>query len=406
MTSSPRFRTLIIGAYGQFGRRIAEALSKDPGFELLLAGRNRDSADALAAQLIQQGASAAMATAAIDVEGPDLVRDLAQLNVQLVIHTAGPFQQRDYRVAEAALECGAHYIDLADGRDFVMGIGRLDQRARAGGRWVVSGASSLPGLSAAVIEAHRHLFSRMQRVEAAISPGNRTARGLATTQAILGYVGHAFPALINGHWQDVHGWQSLRRIRVPGAGTRWVARCDVPDLGVLPTRYPELRHCDFRAGLELRRMHFGLWLASWLVRGKVLKTLARWSVPLLRASEWWLRSGSDTGLMTVHMDGLDHTGSPLRVQWHIIANEGSGPQIPATAAVVLARKLAHGLLDGGGARPCLDLFTLDDFMHELERFPIHASATVTPNRGSANAPPAQAPGTAHGDRTSDSDSVQ
>lgn len=406
MTSSRRFRTLIIGAYGQFGRRIADALSKDPGFELVVAGRNLRSAVAFSGELRERGARADITAVAIDVEAPDLARELAKLEVQLVIHTAGPFQQRNYRVAEATLDCGAHYVDLADGRDFVMGIDRFDERARAAGRWVVSGASSVPGLSAAVIEAHRHLFSRMHRVEAAISPGNRTARGLATTQAILGYVGHAFPALIDGRWQDVHGWQSLRRVRVPGAGTRWVARCDVPDLGVLPARYPELRHCDFRAGLELRRMHFGLWLASWLVRGKVVDTLSRWSVPLLRASEWWLRSGSDTGVMTVDIDGLDHAGSPLRVQWHIVANDGSGPQIPATAAVVLARKLALGRLDGGGARPCLDLFTLDEFMHELERFPIHASATVTPNRGSANAPPAQAPGTAHGDRTSDSDSVQ
>ena len=40
----------------------------------------------------------------------------------------------------------------------------------------------------------------------------------------------------------------------------------VPDLDVLPVRYPQLRHCDFRAGLELRCMHFGLLIAAAAVR--------------------------------------------------------------------------------------------------------------------------------------------
>lgn len=35
------FRILIIGAYGQFGRRIAAALAKDPAFELVLARLSR-----------------------------------------------------------------------------------------------------------------------------------------------------------------------------------------------------------------------------------------------------------------------------------------------------------------------------------------------------------------------------
>ena len=372
----PTYRILIIGAYGQFGRRIACELARHESMCVLVAGRSLESAEELASALRHGGAAAQVMPTTLDVEASSLAFNLARLEPDLVIHAAGPFQQRDYRVAEAALACGAHYIDLADGREFVAGIDRLDAAARARQRWVISGASSVPGLSAAVVEAHRSGFAQLQWVESAICPGNRTARGLATTQAILGYVGRPFPALIEGKWQTVHGWQSLRRIQPHGVGRRWVARCDVPDLTVLPTRYPELQHCDFRAGMELRRMHFGLWLASWPVRARLFPGLDRWACPLLKASQWWLQSGSDTGVMTVQMRGRGHDGESKQVTWQIVAADGSGPQIPATAAVVLARKLARSALPGNGAKPCLDLFTLEEFMQALEPFLIRASTQV------------------------------
>jgi saccharopine dehydrogenase-like NADP-dependent oxidoreductase len=366
-----KYRVLIIGAYGQFGRRIAAELSRDPGYELALAGRNASAAQALCTELEDRGAQPCTAVA-LDVECDELGSALAALQPQLVIHTAGPFQQRSYSVAEAALNAGAHYVDLADGREFVGGITALDPAARARGRWVISGASSVPGLSAAVVESLRDRFARLESVTSAISPGNRTPRGLATTRAILGYVGRPFPALVDGRRRMVHGWQSLERLRFPSAGARWVARCDVPDLDLLPQRFPELRHCDFRAGLELKRMHHGLWLASWLVRAGLIPSLARWAEPLLRISEHWLGVGSDTGLMLVELEGTGRDGRRLRLQWRMVAEEGSGPQIPATAAVVLAGKLSRGELPGGGARPCLDLFTLEEYMRALERFPIRA----------------------------------
>jgi len=47
----------------------------------------------------------------------------------LVINASGPFQTQDYRVARAAIDAGAHYVDLTDARGFVTGIGALDGEA-------------------------------------------------------------------------------------------------------------------------------------------------------------------------------------------------------------------------------------------------------------------------------------
>ncbi len=364
-------RILVLGGYGLFGSRIVQALAGDRGLHVIVAGRSRDKADALIARL--NHAMATCSSARIDTQANDFQQQLQRLKPDLVIDTAGPFQRRDYRVARAVLAIGAHCIDLADGRDYVAGITTLDAQARAAKRWAISGASSVPGLHAAVIDAHLQHFSTLTSVVTAISPGNRTPRGWATTLSILGYVGRPFRMLRDGQWRRAHGWQSLRRLRVDGVGTRWVARCEVPDLELLPARYPMLRTLEFRAGLELRRMHFGLWLASWAVRLRLLPSMVPFAKPLFALSQYWQNVGSDSGFMQVSMRGTGRDGTPLRLDWTLVANAGDGPQIPATAAVVLARKLACGELPECGARPCLDLFTLDELMAALRGYQIKAT---------------------------------
>ena len=369
-------RILVLGGYGHFGGRIARSLAVDSDLEILVAGRDAARARDFIAQASEAGRR--MRAVRIDADGDGLAREMRELAPALVIHTAGPFQGRDYRVAEAALACGSHYIDLADGRAFVAGIDALDDRAKAGGRWAISGASSVPGLTAAVIESLRARFSVLDAVDIGISPGNRTPRGLATTRAILGYVGQPYPALLDGEWRTVRGWQSLRRIRYPDIGARWLARCEVPDLDVLPRRYPALKTCEFRAGLDLRRMHFGLWLGSWLVRAGAIRSLQPWAERLLAVSERWLESGSDVGAMHVDLSGTGKDGTPLLWRWTLLARDGDGPQVPCTAAIVLARKLARGDLPGSGARACLDLFTLEEFMRALDGYAVETSLQAPP----------------------------
>lgn len=58
---------------------------------------------------------------AIDING-DLNEALARIAPQIVIHTTGPFQTQDHRVAQACIAQGCHYLDLADAREFVINL--------------------------------------------------------------------------------------------------------------------------------------------------------------------------------------------------------------------------------------------------------------------------------------------
>lgn len=366
---------LLLGAYGLFGTRIAGRLARETGWRVLLAGRDLARAQRCRDECRRDPhCRAELVALAVDAHDTGFAALLQRERPDLVINCAGPFQGQGYAVAQECLQQGAHYIDLADGRDYVREFGpALDALAQAQGRLAVSGASSVPGLSAAVIDCYRGEFARLDRVDIGISPGNRTERGLATVAAILSYVGQPLPWREQGRTLLVHGWQRLQRQRYAApAGVRWLAACDVPDLDLFPARYA-LAGLSFRAGLELRHLHFGLWLLSWLARAGLLRELPRRAALLKRMSEWFAGAGSDTGAMHVALQGHDARGNPQRIYWEIVASSGDGPQIPATAAVLLARKLAAGEIRHGGARACLDLFTLEEFLASLQGYAIAAT---------------------------------
>lgn len=353
---------LILGGYGNFGKRIAQALI-DAKTPVIIAGRNRHKAEALKEQLD----SPLVATACFDAF-KELDSALETSKPAVVVNTCGPFQTSDYSIAERCIVHGAHYIDLADGREFVTGIKTLDKQAQMQRVAVVSGASTVPALSSAVLEYFKGEFAEIDEMKFGISPGQKAERGLATTQGILSYVGKPLKPF-RGHRNTVYGWQDLYRQEYPEIGRRWMANCDIPDLDLLPERY-DVQSVRFSAGLELSALHLGLWGLSWLVRLGLPLNLPYLAKPLLQISNWFDKMGSADGGMHVVITGKDHAGAPHARKWFIIAFDGYGPQIPTIPAIILARNLAQEGKTLVGAMPCVGLVTLDEYLAELRKFPV------------------------------------
>jgi hypothetical protein len=345
-------RTVVIGGFGNFGARICRALAADPNIHVVAAGRNPDTGPC----------DLKVDRARIDLGRPDFSTDLKKLSPDLVIHCAGPFQGQDYRVPEAAVSAGAHYVDLADGRGFVARFaGRFDANARETGLFMTSGASTVPALSSAVIDGLRGRFRFVDEIQIAIAPGQRAPRGNATIAGVFSYAGKSFRWMKDGAWRDVCGWQDLVRIRFAGLGVRWAAACDVPDLELFPSRYPGVQTVEFHAALELGVQHAALWLAAALRRAGLPLPIER-AAPVLNIVASHLdRFGSDKGGMLVRLTGSLVDGARGQVEWHLTAAENHGPEIPCMSAILLARKLARGEISARGAYPCMGFLSLQEF---------------------------------------------
>ncbi|WP_416772868.1 saccharopine dehydrogenase family protein [Pseudomonas sp. RHF3.3-3] len=357
-------RIIVIGGLGNFGARICRRLALEPGLEPIAASRSASAGR----HRFDNGQT--VATLRLDIEAADFEQRLAEARPDLVIHCAGPFQGQDYRVALAACAAGAHYIDLADGRHFVDRFAaNVDAQARAAGVLAVSGASSVPGLSSAVVDHLARSFARLDSISTAIAPGQQAPRGVATIQAVFGYAGLAFDRWNGGAWVKKYGWQDIRTFRFAGMGRRWGAACDVPDLALFPARYAGVRDVEFHAALELRLEHAGLWLAAALRRLGIPLPISRFAAQLDALSRKALdRFGSDLGAMRVHLRGLRQDGTPGSLTWQLTAPGGNGPEIPCMATVLLACKLAKGEILRTGAMPCLGLVQLQEFEPEFQRW--------------------------------------
>lgn len=363
-------RVLVIGGYGSFGSRIASSLAADPAVRVLVAGRSLARARQFVATLRALHPPEAYA---MDAEG-DVRARLAELRPDIVVHAGGSFQGRDHRVAAACIEAGCHYLDIADARDFVAGIGTLHEAAQARNVLVVSGASTVPCLTAAVADHYLPAFGRLDAIDAGITVAQRTNRGLATCESVLSYVGRPFTRLSGGVPATVHGWQDTHRIDYPELGMRLFGACDVPELGLFPPRYPTLGELRFAAGHETAALHLGTWALSWLVRLGLVRRPERHAARLLRLAVRLDRFGTGRSGFHMILSGEDRTGRPICKRFFLVARFGHGPFVACAPAVILAARLAHGEIARSGAMPCLGLISLADYLRPLAGFDIRIHA--------------------------------
>lgn len=357
---------LILGGYGNFGKYIAEALCK-ADIAIILAGRNVQTANEFKETLVHKYPKARIGTLAIDVN-LSILNTLTQLNPFIVINTCGPFQLSNYHIIEECIEAGVHYIDLADARDFVCGVSTLNAKALAKNVLVVSGASSVPGLSSAVVEHFKSSFSSIDSLNYGIATVQRFSRGFATAKGLLTYIGKRCKPAAGGQ-KAFYGWQGLHRINYPLLGNRWMGFCDIPDLDLLPKEF-NIKDIKFYAGMESSLLHLGMWLTSWLVRIGIPINLPAHTQSLLKVAGWFDWQTTDNSGMHLFMKGKDKANKPLEIKWFILAENAAGPRIPTTPAIILAKQLIHNEITIRGAMPCVNLIALDRYLEELKEFPI------------------------------------
>ena len=361
MSATP-LRVLIIGGYGVFGGRLARLLADEPGLELVAAGRSKAKA-----AVFCSGIKGRATPEVFDRDGA-LDAQLKRLRPDVVVDAAGPFQSygdNPYRVALAAMAAGSDYIDLADSPDFVCGVERLDGLARASGRFAISGASTCPALTAAVVETLAAGFARVESIEAGIAPSPRAEMGLSVMQAITGYAGRALPVLRDGKMQSAVALVDSKRRRIAPAGVpalheRLFSLVDVPDLRLLPKRWPDLRSVWFGAGPAPVVLHRVFVALARLVHQGALPSLLSAASLFYRArklASW----GEARGGMYVRVGGVGVDGAPLRREWCLVAEGDDGPFIPAMAAAALVLKRRDGQAPEPGARTALGAVDYRDF---------------------------------------------
>jgi hypothetical protein len=357
-------RILILGGYGTFGGRLAQLLADDKRLEILIAGRSRQKAQSFCDHLAQGATKRALA---FDRDS-DLEWQLGDIKPDILVDATGPFQlygDDPYRVIKACLKLGIHYLDLADGSDFVKGISQFEAEARARNIYVLSGVSSFPVLTAAVV---RRLSKNMQRVTAitgGIAPSPYAGVGLNVIRAIAEYSGKPVKLIRNGRpGQGYALTESLRYTiappgRLPLHNIRF-SLVDVPDLQTLPELWTELDSIWMGAGPVPGILHHMLSSFAWLVRLRLLPSLSPFAAIFYRVINI-VRWGEHRGGMFVSVEGIDNDGNNIERSWHLLAEGDDGPLIPSMAVAAIVQRMLVEHRPASGARPATGDLELEDY---------------------------------------------
>ncbi|MFV0543612.1 MAG: saccharopine dehydrogenase family protein [Marinicella pacifica] len=360
-------KVMVLGGYGTFGGRIVRALCQK-GFHVIMTGRNKAKADKFKSEILSSQADALVDVACFDVF-TELSEHLQDLKLSMVIHTCGPFQGQDTGIAETIIHAGVHYIDLADGRDYVQSMLKLDDLAKSNGVTAITAASTVPTLSAAVLNylQKKYDIKSFQTVKTGISPGQTTDRGLATTQAVLSYIGKPLKPWY-GSPKKPYGWQNTYLQKYPGIRNRLMGNCEAADLDLLPEYFP-IKELQFSAGMESKLLHMGIWMCSWLVRLGVPLKLEQHAGFWLKLSRWFDFMGTEDGGMHVAIEAINNDNQSVHKTWYIIAKSNDGPQIPCVPAIVMAEKILAGEIKPG-VQACIDMVSLNEYLNELTPYAV------------------------------------
>ena len=354
-------KILILGGYGVFGGRLAELLADISGLELLIAGRDMARATAFC-----EGYRGEARVRPLRLDRAEIARGIEAERPDLVVDASGPFQQygaEAYRVVEACIAARVDYLDFADGADFVFGIAPFDAAAKEAGVYVLSGVSTFPVLTAAVL---RDIARRMElvSVEAGIAPSPHAGIGLNVMRAVVSYAGSPVALLRDGKPAVARGLAESMRftVAVPGRlplNNVHFSLVDVPDLRVIPPEHPTLRDIWIGAGPVPEVLHRVLNGLAWARATFHLPSLVPFSRLFYRVLNL-MRFGEHRGGMFVRARGT-RDGKSVEASWHLLAEGDDGPYIPSMAIEAIIRKGLTGDPPAPGARPATRALELADY---------------------------------------------
>ncbi|MFT5066665.1 MAG: saccharopine dehydrogenase-like NADP-dependent oxidoreductase [Yoonia sp.] len=364
---------LIIGGTGVFGKRLVRHLANFDGITLFVSSRSAVKAQAFIDTLVKS--RAVLQAVALDC-GQNLQDQLNTIQPFIVVDCSGPFQGASYDTARVIIRSGAHFIDLADARDYLVNFAStLDGEAKLQNVSALTGASSTPTLSTCVATHLTQGWHRVDTVDICITPGGKSDVGRSVIEAIMSYAGRDVPVWILGQLSQITGWGGAQNVEIPQLGKRRVAAVETFDAEYLGPHLNVQSRVSFSAGLESKIEQTGMEVLAALHKLGVIKSPQKLIPLLLRARKVTRIFTSDAGGMLVGICGIDAGGIPTQTRWSLVARQDHGPFIPILPAAAAVRKLLDGdILIGAGLAH--SILSLPDILAQMTLYDIATQTSL------------------------------
>jgi saccharopine dehydrogenase-like NADP-dependent oxidoreductase len=341
---------LIVGGYGEVGRRIAAHLAPDYPDRIIIAGRNPLRASSLADRV-----GHGVRPMRLDIDDRAAI-GAAIKGVSLLVACV---RQREPHLLRAAIEHGLAYTDIAP-----FGIWReavaLRATAQAKEARIVLGAGLVPGISSVLARAAAERLGEIDVLHTSLLLATGDAFGPDALDYLLSEITRSFVVVEDGHERSVRSFTDGRRVRFPAPiGSRVAYRAPFTD----QLSYPETLGARTAACRLTLDPPWVTALVAALVRSRVVyltdrpglrPALKRLIVTLQRAY-----AGRDRYALVVEAGNRSGGSLRLSVTGH---NQSEGTAIGAT---LIAAALDRGEVDCPGVWFPEQVIAVDPFFAGL-----------------------------------------
>jgi saccharopine dehydrogenase-like NADP-dependent oxidoreductase len=332
---------LVIGGTGVFGSLIVgELLASPAGFHVAVAARH-----------------VASFRAVFPVPHPRLdfcpvdLYDEARLagavaGRAIVILAAGPFQRIGAAPALAAVRAGAHFLDINDSPAYFLRLREVAEDLRAAGKTVVTGLSSLPGISIPLFCHIKDDFDVIEAIEIGLFIGNANAKGAAAVASALENLTTPVTVWRDGKKRTTMGWSHKMPHPFPqpiGAVPAYSFASPDPLVFAEIARFNDLAVKVAFESATVRRLFTVLHQLAHLGWYGAVRQFIMASRP------WWnkaRRFGTERGCVSVVVRGKK-AGAALTRQAAVLALT-RGQRLAALPCVIAVEGLNRGEIKGAG----------------------------------------------------------
>ena len=274
----------------------------------------------------------------IDANDPNSVRSGLRSG-DIVVDAAGPFQNRNTALVEAAIEVGFDVVDLSDSFAYARRILAIHGRINPSRVCVLTSCSAVSAVSAALVRLSG--IREPVRISVFLAPASRTTANPATIRSLLASVGSPVTVRRDGRLVSTIGWRTSRPFPWPGRRNARGFLTESADAVLLPEVWPSVRTVDFWVDTQLPLANAFLHTAARVPGGPAL--VGRLSVVLPAVAR---RLGAAAGGFGVEVEAPD--GGVVR---RVLSGSAQSYLIAVAPAVLAVRALAAGRFHHVGLVP-------------------------------------------------------
>jgi hypothetical protein len=233
---------LILGGYGYTGKLLTKHLLAQTDFNIIIAGRNLDKAQALAAKLDDPRLTALR----VDAADPASLRPALQ-GVSMCLVAAPVTSLNLPALIRSCMEAGLDYLDIQYSTAKINLLNSLATEIKQKNLCFITEAGYHPGLPAALI---RYAVSKLDSIESAVTAGYLNMGGnIPYTEAVdelmEGFKDYQSQVFKNGAWTKPKSWDMRKFDFGPELGKRTCYSMFFEELRGLPEIYPSLKETGF-----------------------------------------------------------------------------------------------------------------------------------------------------------------